>query len=230
MKRLLIVAMMLALTILLLPVARSVTYAAPDGPILSPQDTVQAGQMRMQMRVHQDSATAMRWMSMQGARGMRGMRSMHGMQMGMGGAMRGMSGSNHVGPRMFIGLKDELGLTDEQVSQLETLHEGHHSLMMAQQEALKKQREAGAKAQAERDWDAVEESIDEGTKILNGMQRGLVQVERQTWDVLTVEQRETFDTWQEGARLMQRQRRQGMGEWRGMQRRMRVHADSVGAK
>ena len=152
---------------------------------------------------------------------------MHGMQMGMAGSMRGMAGSNHVGPQMFIGLKDELVLTDEQVGQLEKLHEGHHSLMMAQQEALKKQREAGAKAQAERDWDAVEKSIDEGTKILNGMQKGLVQVERQTWDVLTAEQRVTFDTWQEGARLMQRQRRQGMRS--GMQRRMRIHADSVGA-
>ena len=158
------------------------------------------------------------------------MQSMQGMRMGMGGSMHGMVGFNHVGPRMFIGLKDELGLTEEQVGQLEKIHEGHHSLMMAQQEALKKQREAGAKAQAERDWAAVEASIDEGTKILNGMQKGLVQVERQTWDVLTGEQREKFDTWQEGARLMQRQRRQGMHSGRGMQRRMRVHADSVEAK
>ena len=224
MKRILIVATMLALTILLLPTTRSATYAAPDGPIMSPQDTARAGQMRM--RVHQDSATAMRRMSMQGAWGMR---SMQGMRMGMGGAMRGMSGFNHVGPRMFIGLKDELELTDGQVSQLEKIHEGHHSLMMAQQEALQQQREIGAKAQAERDWDAVEESIDEGTNILNGMQKGLVQVERQTWDVLTAGQREKFNTWQEGARLMQRQRNQGMREWRGIQRRMRIHADSVGA-
>ncbi len=225
MKRILVVAMMLALTILLLPMAGSATYAAPDGPTMSPQDTARAGQMRM--RVHQDSATAMRRMSMQGARGMR---SMQGMRMGMGGTMRGMFGFNHVGPRMFIGLKDELELTDGQVSQLEKIHEGHHSLMMAQQEALQQQREIGAKAQAERDWDAVENSIDQGTNILNGMQKGLVQVERQTWDVLTAEQREKFNTWQEGARLMQRQRNQGMREWRGMQRRMRIHADSVGAK
>jgi Spy/CpxP family protein refolding chaperone len=227
MRKILIAAAMLTLTILVLPATRSATYAAPDGPTLSPQDTAQAGQMRMRMRVHQDSVTGMHGMSM---RGMRGMRSMQGRRMGMGGSMHGMVGFNHVGPRMFIGLKDELGLTDDQVGQLEKIHEGHHSLMMAQQEALTKQREATAKAQAVRDWDAVETSIDEGTKILNGMQKGLVQVERQTWDVLTAEQREKFDTWQEGARLMQRQRREGMRSGRGMQRRMRVHADSVGAK
>ena len=150
-----------------------------------------------------------------------------GVRMGMGGAMGGLSGFDHVGPRMFIGLKDELGLSEEQVGQLEKIHEGHHSLMMAQQEALANQREAGAKARADRDWSAVESSIDEGTKVLNGMLKGLVEVERQTWDVLTAEQREKFAAWQEGARLLQRQRRQGMRS--EMQRRMRIHADSVGA-
>jgi len=226
MKKVLVAATMLALTILLLPATRTATYAAPEGPLLNPQDTAQAGQMQRRMRVHQDSATTMRRMGM---RSWRGMRSMQGMRMRQGMTLRGMSGFNHVGPRMFIGLKDELALTEEQVNQLEKIHEGHHSLMMAQQEALKKQREAGAKAQAERDWEAVEASIDEGTKVFNGMLKGLVQVERQTWDVLSADQREKFNTWQEGARLMRRQWGQGMREGRGMQRRMRVHADSVGA-
>ena len=216
MKKVLIATVVLALTSLVLPQARSAAYSGSDNSVMSPQDTAQAGQMRMRMRVHQDSAMGVRRMPMRG------------MRMNRGGAMGGMFGFRHVGPRMFIGLKDELELTEEQVSQLEKIHEGHHSLMMAQQEALAKQREAGAKAQAERDWATVEKSIDEGTKVLNGMLRGLVEVERQTWDVLTAEQREKFNTWQEGARLMQQQRWQGMR--RGMQRRMRMPADSVGAK
>jgi Spy/CpxP family protein refolding chaperone len=220
MKKVLVVTAMLASVILLLSMSRSATYAAPDEPVLSPQDTAQVGQMRRRMRVHQDSVLPGRGMPLRGPRGMASMR-------GIGMGARGMFGFNHVGPRMLIGLRDELGLTDDQVSQLEAIQEGHHSLMMAQQEALKVQREAGAEARAERDWAAVEASIDEGTNVLSGMLKGLVQVERQTWDVLTVDQREKFSTWQEGARLMQRQRRQGLRS--EMRRRMWMRADTVGA-
>jgi len=217
---------MLALPIVLLSLTGAPGYAWPDGATLSAQDTAQA-QKRAQMRIHQDSTAGMRRMGMRGAKRMQGMHSMH---RGMGAGMGSMLGLSHVGPRMFLNLKSELALTEDQVSQLEKIHEGHHSLMMAQMESLQTLHESGRKAQAERDWDAVDEAIDEAAKVRNGMAKGLVNVERQSWDVLSDAQHEKFDTWKEGARLFRHQRMEGrrmMREGRGMQHRMRIHADSA---
>jgi len=223
MKKIMVVGAMLALPIVFLSLTGAPAYAWPDGATLSAQDTAQA-QAWARMRIHQDSPAGMRRM------GMRGTQRMQGMHRGMGAGMGSMLGLSHVGPRMFLNLKSELALTEDQVSQLEKIREGHHSLMMAQMESLRTLHESGRKAQAERSWDAVDEAIDEAAKVRNGMAKGLVNVERQSWDVLSDAQREKFDIWQEGARLFRHQRMEGrrmMREGRGMQHRMRIHVDSA---
>ncbi|KPK65723.1 MAG: hypothetical protein AMS21_04060 [Gemmatimonas sp. SG8_38_2] len=221
MKKIMVVGALLALPIMLLSLTGASSYAWSAGSSLSAQDTAQA-QARMHMP--QDITAGMRRM------GMRGAQTMQGMHRGMGVGMGGMLGLSHVGPRMFLNLKSELALTEDQVSQLEKIHEGHHSLMMAQMESLRSLHESGREAQAKRDWDAVDAAIDEAAKVMNGMAKGLVNVERQSWDVLSDAQRQKFDTWQEGARLFRQQRMEGrrmMREGRGMQSRMRIHADSA---
>jgi Spy/CpxP family protein refolding chaperone len=154
---------------------------------------------------------------------MRRGRGMHrGAAMGHRGHqfMRG----GHAGPRALIGVKDDLGLSEDQVAQLEKVHEGHHALMQAQMKRLAEHREGMRKAKAEGDWDALESGIEEGANLQAGMARGLLNVQRQSLEVLTDEQRTKFETWQEGVRMYWRQRfdrRQGM-RGQGMRRGQRM--------
>lgn len=114
----------------------------------------------------------------------------------------------HAGPLMILGAKEELGLSEEQVAQLEKIREEHHSLMQAQIKQLSDHREAMRKARAEDDWDALQEGIEEGANLHAGIARGLLNVERQSLDVLSADQRGKFETWQEGVRVLGRQRMQ----------------------
>jgi hypothetical protein len=201
-------------TLLALPLFLS---AAVAQSALAQQDTTQAGMRRMHrgMRMHADSA--MRGM------GMRSMRSMRGMQR-MGG-MRAMRGANHIGPHMLIGLKSELELTDDQVARLEKIGEDHRALMQAQMQNMQNLRESMLKARAENDFAALEKGIDEGAKLRSGMAKGMLNVEKQTLEVLSDAQQTKYETWQEGARLFRRQGRQMREHMRGMGRgmQMRLH-------
>lgn len=114
----------------------------------------------------------------------------------------------HAGPMMFLNVKEELGLSEQQVAQLEKIREGHHALMQAQMKQLSDHREAMRKARAEDDWDALQEGIEEGANLQAGIARGLLNVERQSLEVLNDEQRSKFETWQEGVRVFGRQRMQ----------------------
>ncbi len=130
----------------------------------------------------------------------------------------------HVGPRALIGVKDELGLSEDQVAQLEKIREDHYALMQAQVKRMAEHREAMQKARAEGDWDALERGIEEGANLRTGVARGLLNVERQSLGVLNDEQRTKFETWQEGARVFGRQRleqRQSM-RGQGMRRGQRM--------
>lgn len=175
------------------------------GPGVAQQDTAQAA-----------PAMRGRGMGMHG-RGMgmgmmmqrRGMMGARGMGMGMRAFMRG----EHIGPPILLGLKDELGLSDEQVSRLEKIRDAHRAQMKSQMEALRNHREAVRKARVEGDWDALEKAIDEGAKLRAGVAKGILNIERQSLDVLTDAQRQKFQTWQEGARLLRQQR---LEHWRQM--------------
>jgi Spy/CpxP family protein refolding chaperone len=150
----------------------------------------------------------------------RGMR--RGAAMGLRGRqfMRG----GHVGPRALIGAKDDLGLSEDQVAQLEKIHEDHYALMQAQMQRMTEHREAMKKAREEGDWDALESGIEEGANLQAGIARGLLNVQRQSLGVLNDEQRTKFETWQEGVRMYWRQRfdrRQDM-RGRGMRRGQRM--------
>jgi hypothetical protein len=178
-----------------------------SGPALAQQDTAQAG-MRMRMRIHTDSAMTGQHMQMQGARGMRG-------------HMRG----GHTGPHAYLAVKDQLELSEEQVASLEKIHEDHEPLMQAQMERMKAHREAMQAARAANDWDAIERAIDEGAELQAGMARGILNVERQSREVLTDAQREKYDTWREGVEVLRQHRMHMRGQRSGhsMQMRHRQH-------
>ncbi|UCC83330.1 MAG: Spy/CpxP family protein refolding chaperone [Gemmatimonadota bacterium] len=167
-------------------------------------------------------------------RGMRARRGVHsgmmGQRMGQRGVDRaGWGRAGHVGPHMLLGFKEELELTDQQVEQLEQLGEGHRALMQAQMERLQEHREAVRQARAESDYDALERLIEEGAELQAGVARGLLNVERETLDVLTDGQREKYTAWREGIEIFRRHQRDrwrqdresGM-RGRGMRQRQRV--------
>jgi Spy/CpxP family protein refolding chaperone len=140
-------------------------------------------------------------------------------------------GAGHIGPRMLTGLKEELALSEEQLGQLEKIHEDHHALMQAQMQNMRDLQESLREARSERDWDTLNQKIDEAANLRTGMAKGLVNVEKLSWEVLNDDQREKYATWQEGARLFQRQRMRGRREMgqqgMGMQRHLRIHADTA---
>ncbi|MGD8868384.1 MAG: Spy/CpxP family protein refolding chaperone [Gemmatimonadales bacterium] len=141
----------------------------------------------------------------------RGMGRGAGMGLRRGHFMRG----GHVGPMMIIGVKDELGLSEQQVARLEKIREDHHALMQAQMKQLADHREAMRQARENDDWDALQKGIDDGAKLQAGIARGLLNVERQSLEVLSAEQRNKFETWQEGLRVFGRQRMLHRQEMRG---------------
>lgn len=167
--------------------------AAAD--IASAQDTTQA-QTPMRARVHR--------MDMGGGMGM-------GFGAGMGGLMRG-----HAGPAMLLGLKEELGLSAEQVGRLTQLRDEHHSLMQAQMQNVRELRTELREARVENDWDALESGIDRMAELHRGMAKGVLGVERQSLAVLDDQQRQKFETWQQGHRLFQRQGMRARQHMRGM--------------
>jgi hypothetical protein len=130
---------------------------------------------------------------------------------------------------MLIGFKDDLELSEEQIGRLEELGEGHQALMQAQMERLQEHREAMRQARAESDYEALERLIDEGAELQAGVARGLLNVERESLDVLTDAQREKYTAWREGIEIFRRQQRDrwrqdresGM-RGRGMRQRQRV--------
>lgn len=141
----------------------------------------------------------------------RGMRSGAGMRMQARGFMRG----GHVGPMVLIGVKDELGLSEQQVAQLEKLREEHHTLMQAQMKQLAEHREEMRKAREADDWDALQAGIEKGADLQAGIARGVLNLERQSLEVLSADQRGKFKTWQEGVRVLGRQRMQFRQDMRG---------------
>jgi Spy/CpxP family protein refolding chaperone len=162
----------------------------------------------------QDTTSAVRRARM-GAQLHRGARPGRAMMRGAAFGAQGRMGAGHLGARMLIGLKDELQLTDDQVGQLEKIHEGHRSLMQAQMQNMGELRESMREARQARDWEALEKAIDEGAKLHTGMAKGRLNVERQSLEVLNDEQRQKFETWQEGARLFRRQGLRHRQEMRG---------------
>jgi LTXXQ motif family protein len=207
----------LAVPALLLAIAAAPTFAGSDASVLVPQDTAQARQAR-------HGARRGHGMRMGSGKGMQGMG-----RRGMRGMMGGIIGADHVGPRILLGLKSELELTDDQVSRLEKIHEGHRTLRQTQMENLRELGESLRKARAARDWDAVSKAIDGGSRLRTETARGILNVERQSWDILNDAQRQKFDTWQEGARLFRQQRVRGMREMRSQGMRMRHRQGTVPA-
>ncbi len=113
--------------------------------------------------------------------------------------------ADHAGPRRLMRLREELGLSEDQVSRLEKIHEGHHSLMQAQMQQLKTLQDSLREARDRNDYAALEKGIDERAKLTVGIAKGQLNVERQSLQVLNDEQRQKFETWQEGARLFRQQ-------------------------
>jgi Spy/CpxP family protein refolding chaperone len=169
----------------------------------------------------------------------RGMWGRRGMQQGMMGQRMGrmgerylgrvgMRGAGHIGPHQLLAFKDDLELSDQQVAQLEQIGEQHQAAMQQQLERLRAHREAMQQARAESDYDALERLIGEGAELRAEVARGLLNVERQSLDVLTDAQREKYTAWREGVEIMRRHR---MDRWRqdrdrgmrgrGMQQRLR---------
>ena len=137
-------------------------------------------------------------------------------------------GGGHLGPHLMIGLKDDLELSAEQVTQLEGVHESHYALMTGMREQLEKGREALLEAREANDYDAMESAIDDMSRMRTAQAKSFIDVERQTLSVLTDAQRQQFETWKEGADLFRRQGRQMMRhhtEGMGQQRRQRVHQE-----
>ncbi len=153
-----------------------------------------------------------------------------------GGWMRGGRGfgrapgfaAMHVGPHRLLGLREELGLSEDQVSRLEKIHEGHQSLMQTQMQQLRALQDSLREARVRNDYAALEKGIDDRAKLEVGIAKGRLNVERQSLEVLNDEQRRKFETWQEGVRVFRRQwlerrhemRGQGM-RGRGMRRQSR---------
>lgn len=132
---------------------------------------------------------------------------------GMMGRQRAMMlRGGQAGPRALIGLKDELALSEDQVARLEKIRDDHRSQMQSQAEKARELTQALQEARRNRDWNAIEKGIDELGKQRTAMAKSQLNVQRQSLNVLTAQQRSKFETWQEGARLFQRERFRGMRE------------------
>jgi Spy/CpxP family protein refolding chaperone len=207
-------------TVAAVALAALLTVPATGAAQEADQDTT--AQMR---RAHRGM---MHQVGRQGRMGMHGMRQ-GARQMRMGARM----GSAHLGPHFLIGLKDDLELTEQQVTQLEGVHTSHQALMTGMHEQMQKQAEALAEARKADDFDAMESVIDEISRLRTAQAKSFIDVERQTLGVLTDEQRQQFDTWKEGAAVFRRQGMRQMrmhmeGEGEGMHMRHRVHQEEGG--
>jgi len=155
-------------------------HASQHGPMWgTPQDTTQTQPMAPQgmwMAPHMGMHRMMMPGMMMPGMGMQGI--------GMRG-MSGMLGFEHVGPGLLLGLRSELGLSEDQVSRLQKIRQDHHALMEAMHKNLQELRESILRARFERDWAALETAIDE------------------------MGQRQKLETWNEGARLFRHHYLQG---------------------
>lgn len=124
-------------------------------------------------------------------------------------------GVEHAGPRRLLGLREELGLSEDQVGRLEKIQEGHRSLMQAQMQQLRTVQDSLRQARDRNDWAALERGIDERAKLTAGIAKGRLNVERQSLEVLNDQQRGKFETWQEGVRVFRRQGIERRQEMRG---------------
>ncbi len=177
------------------------------GPALAQQDTARAGMGRGMGQGHG---------MMGGQMGMGMMMRMGGMHGGMSGMMRG-----HLGPPVLLGLKEELGLSDEQVGRLEKIRDEHRKRVRDQMKKLQSERKALREARRKGDWDALEKGIDEASRLRAEMAKEMLGVERRSLGVLTDAQRQKVETWREGARLLGAQWMKHRRQMRGMMMRMR---------
>ncbi len=199
----------------------SIHASQHDGPMWrTPQDTSQTGQMtpsgtrmgpHMGMHGRMMPGMMMRHTEMQGT-------GMQGMCMGPG--MPGMMGPEHMGPGILLALKDELELTDDQVSRLERIRQDHHALMEGMRKNMEELHESMVKARSERDWSALESAIGAMAGLQAGMAKSHLNVERESLQVLNESQRQKLETWEEGARLLRHRWPQG---------RPHMHAPGMGA-
>jgi hypothetical protein len=179
-------------------------YGSELDPIWgTPQDTSQAQPMAprgMRMAPHMGIHGMMMPGMMMHGMGMRGM-GMH--------SMPGMMDFQHVGPGLLLGLRSELGLSDDQVSRLEKIRQDHHALMEGMHKNMQELRESMVKARSEGDWAALESSIDEMARLQAGMSKSHLNVERESLQVVNESQRQKLETWEEGARLFRHHWLQG---------------------
>ncbi len=175
---------------------------------LSLSDTASAQTRTRAVRAQQDTTQA----GQVGPR--RGMRGgwMHG-DRGFGRAPG--FAAMHVGPRRLLGLREELGLSEDQVSRLEKIHEGHQSQMQAQMQQVRTLQDSLRAARVRNDYAALEKGIDERAKLTARIAKGQLDVERQSLQVLNDGQRQKFETWQEGVRVFRRQGIERLREMRG---------------
>ncbi|KPK81070.1 MAG: hypothetical protein AMS25_07885 [Gemmatimonas sp. SM23_52] len=136
-------------------------------------------------------------------------------QHGMGLRARALTGPGHVGPGLLLRLKSELELSNEQVGRLEKLQEDHGTAMETMRDRLAEMRESFAKARSERDWDALENAIDEFARLGAERAKSFLSLERESLGLLNDEQREKLDTLQGAARLLREQR---FHRWQDMRR------------
>jgi hypothetical protein len=173
----------LALGFLLSTSGTGLAQVAPRRPMWGPQDTTQAWPW------------APRW---------------RGRGFGPGLGLRAFMDPDHVGPAMLVRLRSFLELSDDQVERLGQIRDDHYAAIRTLGDELAEVRQSIVKARAERDWDGLEAAIDEFSRLsAEGAKSGL-EVERQSLGVLSDEQREKLDVWQEGVGLYGRGR---MGRW-----------------
>lgn len=151
----------------------------------------------------------------------------HGPRMQRAAMMRGpwRRHGMEAGPGLLLRFKDELRLSDDQVGRLEEIMEQHREAAREQADKLRELRSSFSEARAANDWDAVERVIDEQAALRAGLAKMHLSAVRESQAILNDEQRATFETWQEGHRLFQRQR---MERWRrplreGREERGRLH-------
>ena len=203
------------------------------------QDTTRAGRMMPGQMAPGMMAACGRMMGMMGMMGAMGPGMMgmmgpgmmgqgmmgQGMQGMMGGGMmgQGMMGQGMMGagmmvhgmqagmyaPGFLLGLKSQLGLSDDQAKRLEGIQSGLRTAMQSQGQKLRDVHDSLIQARQKEDWSAVENGIDQAAKLQAGAAKAQVEAVKKTLAVLSPEQRQKLDSWRQGAMMFQ-QGMQGM--------------------
>lgn len=156
----------------------------------------------------------------------RGMMRGHAMMQGhaMHGDMAMMM--QQPGPGMLLQLRGTLGLTDDQVAELEAMQATAHESMQAHREAAAAARTRAHEAMTgdSPDLEAFQAALEEAAQHHVQVMVAMARVHTQAGDVLSDEQQTTLETVMQGMHEMHGQgmprlRGEGMGE--GMPRRMR---------